>query len=352
MKKRTHKELFLEIIQKMNTYFEEKISIKDATEVYDYEISPYGYPSHQKFILGQAMTSHAFNQNIMDGKYKGYKNAPTVGEGFSHNLTPNYYITDSLAQSLFNTDTPDDFDLIKQTMSLDVLPLITVVFSNEFDLGDDVCANVKRLSILKKDTGISVQVHSGKQMSLVQYDLFIPMVKHDCCQLCATQQYFSENNLGDRIFYRALAYGLFNDHVTEEANETMEQCVIAFQKETLPKMYKFVINLLCLMTQEPEIISVQKSSTKYVSTNNKGFASQKINNVPNVHWLGADFTTRVQYSKKINTDPSDITRGKPKRSHWRRGHWHTISQGPGRLQKKLRWFQPVFIKGHKQEVTQ
>ena len=100
MKKRTQKELFLEIIQKMNTYFEEKISIKDATEVYDYEISPYGYPSHQKFILGQAMVSHAFNQNIMDGKYKGYKNAPTVGEGFSHNLTPNYYITDSLAQVL------------------------------------------------------------------------------------------------------------------------------------------------------------------------------------------------------------------------------------------------------------
>ena len=48
-----------------------------------------------------------------------------------------------------------------------------------------------------------------------------------------------------------------------------------------------------------------------------------MNNVPNVHWLGADFTTRVQYSKKINTDLSDITRGKPKRSHWRRGHWHT-----------------------------
>ena len=116
-------------------------------------------------------------------------------------------------------------------------------------------------------------------------------------------------------------------------------------------IYTFVINLLCLMTQQPDIISVEKSASKYVATTNKGFASKKMNNVPNVHWLGADFTTRVQYSKKINTDPSDISRGKPKRSHWRRGHWHTISQGPGRLQKKLRWFQPVFIKGHKEEAN-
>ena len=123
------------------------------------------------------------------------------------------------------------------------------------------------------------------------------------------------------------------------------------RKDTLPNIYTFVINLLCLMTQQPDIISVEKSASKYVATTNKGFASQKMNNVPNVHWLGADFTTRVQYSKKINTDLSEISRGKPKRSHWRRGHWHTISQGPGRLQKKLRWFQPVFIKGHKEEVN-
>jgi len=123
------------------------------------------------------------------------------------------------------------------------------------------------------------------------------------------------------------------------------------RKDTIPDIYTFVINLLCLMTQQPDIISVEKSASKYVATTNKGFASQKMNNVPNVHWLGADFTTRVQYSKKINTDLSEISRGKPKRSHWRRGHWHTISQGPGRLQKKLRWFQPVFIKGHKEEAN-
>ena len=126
-----------------------------------------------------------------------------------------------------------------------------------------------------------------------------------------------------------------NGQVEEKHIKNSKECVANFYYETMPKIYKFVINLLCLMTQQPELISVQKSSTKYVATSNKGFGNHKVNNVPNVHWLGADFTTRVQYSKKIDTDPSD-----------------TISQGHGRLQKKLRWFEPVFIKGHKQEVTQ
>ena len=55
------------------------------------------------------------------------------------------------------------------------------------------------------------------------------------------------------------------------------------------------------MTQQPDIISVQKSSTKYVATTDKGFGSHKVNNVPNVHWLGADFTTRLFSTLKRST---------------------------------------------------
>ena len=53
---------------------------------------------------------------------------------------------------------------------------------------------------------------------------------------------------------------------------------------------------------------MSRSSTKYVAASDKGFSSHKVNNVPNVHWLGADFTTKVQYSREIGSELIDISR--------------------------------------------
>ena len=73
------------------------------------------------------------------------------------------------------------------------------------------------------------------------------------------------------------------------------------------RFLSFVINLLCLMTHEPEIISVQSPPSKYtVVAKSKGFGSQKVNNVPNVHWLGEYFTTRVVDSKTKEGEPQDV----------------------------------------------
>jgi len=349
----TNREKFLFTIQEMNGFFSEssRISKKEAANLYDNEIAPYGYLSHQKFLLGQAMISHAFNQNVVNGKYKKYQNAPTTGEVFAKQLLPAYYITDSLAHSLFNTDIPSDNNFIGQIISLDILPMISIVFSNEFSLGEDVCSNLCRLSITKEEKQLSIQVFSGKKMGQACYAFHIPFVENGYDQLSAAREDFLENNIGDRIIFRSIAMDLCqNGGVGEKRIKLAEDCVKNFYIETLPKIYKFVINLLCLMTQQPELISVQKSSTKYVAASNKGFSSHKVNNVPNVHWLGADFTTKVQYSKEIGSELIDISRGKPKKSHWRRGHWHTILQGPGRLQKRMKWFQPVFIKGNKQST--
>ncbi len=348
----TRRGKFLFTIQEINRYFSEssRISKKEAADLYDNEIAPYGYPSHQEFLLVQAMTSQGFNENVLSGKYKKYKNAPTTGEVFAKTLTPAYYITDSLAHSLFNTDIPNDHNFIRQVTSLDVLPMISVVFSNEFSLGEDVCSNLCRLSIVKEEKQLSIQVFSGKKVGQICYAFHIPFVENGCDQLHAAKMDFLENNIGDRIIFRSLALAFHRGDVQEERIKNAEECVASFYYETMPKIYKFVINLLCLMTQQPDIISVQRSTSKYVATTNKGFSSQRMNNVPNVHWLGADFVTKVQYSDEGKSPSFEITRGKPKKSHWRRGHWHTISQGPGRVQKKLRWFQPVFIKGHKVEV--
>ena len=133
----------------------------------------------------------------------------------------------------------------------------------------------------------------------------------------------------------------------EWSHEAVEKCIERFLQEDLHKAYRFVINLLCLMTQQPDIISVQNAPSNhgFLLNSNKGFGSEKVNNVPNVHWLGENFTTRVVDSTSASED-TERTRGKPKKSHWRRGHWHTVLQGPGRTQKQLKWFRPTFIRGH------
>ena len=66
-----------------------------------------------------------------------------------------------------------------------------------------------------------------------------------------------------------------------------------------------------------------------------------------VTWIGKDFTERVIKIKPESDELLVRHPGKPKRSHWRRGHWHTILQGPKRKQRRMKWYQPVFIMGNR-----
>ena len=375
-KLKTSKDKFFYLVKRTNEYLVVggKMSDEQALSLWNKDMAPYGYPSYQKSLLTKALRVFDFNTcqilKMFEGiapDVKGEEGATATFSDFSLDMRyelngSNFYITDNLAHSLFNTDTPTDFSFIKEALTLDILPKINIIFSNDFKLNSKDNWFKKELHSIEikqvKDFGVDVSVNINKNSGSILQSFRIPLTKNDCCQLCETQKMYDESHRGAFNYaWNMAAYlnpenGMNNQNeYIESRKKGMEDVVSHFRKEALPDMYTFVINLLCLMTQQPDIISVEKSSSKYVATTNKGFASKKMNNVPNVHWLGADFTTRVQYSKKINTDLSEISRGKPKRSHWRRGHWHTISQGPGRLQKKLRWFQPVFIKGHKEEVN-
>ena len=375
-KLKTSKDKFFYLVKRTNEYLVVggKMSDEQALSLWNKDMAPYGYPSYQKSLLTKALRVFDFNTcqilKMFEGiapDVKGEEGATATFSDFSLDMRyelngSNFYITDNLAHSLFNTDTPTDFSFIKEALTLDILPKINIIFSNDFKLNSKDNWFKKELHSIEikqvKGFGVDVSVNINKNSGSILQSFRIPLTKNDCCQLCETQKMYDESHRGAFNYaWNMAAYlnpenGMNNQNeYIESRKKGMEDVVSHFRKEALPDMYTFVINLLCLMTQQPDIISVEKSASKYVATTNKGFASQKMNNVPNVHWLGADFTTRVQYSKKINTDLSEISRGKPKRSHWRRGHWHTISQGPGRLQKKLRWFQPVFIKGHKEEVN-
>ena len=55
--------------------------------------------------------------------------------------------------------------------------------------------------------------------------------------------------------------------------------------------------------------------------------------------LGKDFLSSKCYSTAESANHTDVI----KKPHWRKGHWHTVLHGPGKKERKLQWFQPVYV---------
>ena len=364
---------FLEIVDRVNhQVVASNASAENAIAWYDKEISPYGYPTHQSILMAEGMSMFHFNREIVKNQVKDKEGNLLLGEGFSdlspRNTVPNYYITDDLAYSLIETETPKD----GLNIDLEVLPLIKVIFSKKFDKINTISIRTNPTNNQKTqfggidEEGIAVRVNYTVPVEVcedtpdINIDFFIPFNGKGHCMLCDTRELFHEKLLEKNYFMVRVAShphknpdyfvakiqnNEFRFRWWEAKHETAVECVNDFIKNHMNNCYQFVVNLLCLMTQEPEIITVQSPPSKYTATKAVGFGSERVNNVPNVHWLGEYFTTRVVDSTAASED-TERTRGKPKKSHWRRGHWHTVLQGPGRTQKQLKWFRPTFIRGH------
>jgi len=364
---------FIEIVDRVNhQVMNSMASPENAVAWYDKEISPYGYPTHQSILMAEGMSMFHFNREIVKNQVKDKEGNLLLGEGFNdlspRNTVPNYYITDDLAYSLIETETPKD----RLNINLEVLPLIKVIFSKKFDKINTISIRTNPTNVHKTQfggidaEGIAVRVNYTVPVEVceatpdINIDFFIPFDGKGHCMLCDTRKLFHEKLLEKNYFMVRVASHTHKDpnyfvakiqnnqfrfRWWEAKHETAVECVNDFIKNHMNDCYQFVINLLCLMTQEPEIITVQSPPSKYTATKAVGFGSKKVNNVPNVHWLGEYFTTRVVDSTATSED-TERTRGKPKKSHWRRGHWHTVLQGPGRTQKQLKWFRPTFIRGH------
>ena len=125
---------FLEIVDRVNhQVVSSNASAENAISWYDREISPYGYPTHQSILMAEGMSMFHFNREIVKNQVKDKEGNLLLGEGFNdlspRNTVPNYYITDDLAYSLIETETPKD----RLNIDLEVLPLIKVIFSKKFD---------------------------------------------------------------------------------------------------------------------------------------------------------------------------------------------------------------------------
>ena len=115
----------------------------------------------------------------------------------------------------------------------------------------------------------------------------------------------------------------------------------------LKNHFRTVVNLILLMNQQPDIITEEYIPSKIVPLQKK-YKVQSDIKPRAICWVGKDFTTRVVKLKpKQDEDMLIVTGNKRKlRPHWRRGHWHTVLKGAKRKERKMRWYQPVFVLGN------
>ena len=111
--------------------------------------------------------------------------------------------------------------------------------------------------------------------------------------------------------------------------------------------FKTVVNLLLLMNQQPDIITEEYIPSKIVPLQKK-YKVQSDIKPRAICWVGKDFTTRVVKLKPKQNEDILVVSGNTRkvRPHWRRGHWHTVLKGKNRKERKMRWYQPVFVIGN------
>ena len=114
---------------------------------------------------------------------------------------------------------------------------------------------------------------------------------------------------------------------------------------TIFNQKSILVNFILLLNTQPDILTEEYIPNSTLQ-GRKSFKPSNEESKSPITWVGKDFTQRIIKTKPKTDEILEKNTGKPKRSHWRRGHWHTILQGPKRKQRKMKWFQPAFIVGN------
>lgn len=117
-------------------------------------------------------------------------------------------------------------------------------------------------------------------------------------------------------------------------------------KELVENQFNIIVNMILLMNQQPDI-EVEYMPPSITIPVQRGFSKPEVFKPRPITWVGKEFSKRIVKIYPKTDDLLTKQAGVPKRSHWRRGHWHTVLQGPKREQRRMRWFEPVYVQGKK-----
>ncbi len=225
--------------------------------------------------------------------------------------SPAYYLKDDLCNSLINTNI-DNLELTENP---------NIVNPSFFLLNSNKVNEIKYSFIECHKWGIN----DSRDMLInpkYKFDVYVNFV------IEPNKIYYYAFNWKNLKIFKILQFTEVEDHIIQDH-------------------FKTVVNLLLLMNQQPDIITEEYIPSKIVPLQKKYKVQSEIKPRA-ICWVGKDFTTRVVKLKpKQDEDMLIVTGNKRKlRPHWRRGHWHTVLKGAKRKERKMRWYQPVFVLGN------
>ena len=151
----------------------------------------------------------------------------------------------------------------------------------------------------------------------------------------------------DKILYFAFSWKDLKMPKFSEMNKLRKDPYSEEEIRCFEDQFHTVVNLLLLMNQQPDIITEEYIPSKVIDIQKK-YKVQSPIKPSAICWVGKDFTRRViKLKPKMNEEDFVISGNTRKiRPHWRRGHWHTVLKGKNRKERKMRWYQPVFVIGN------
>ena len=225
--------------------------------------------------------------------------------------SPAYYLKDDLCNSLINTN----IDKLELTEKPNIInPSFFLLHSNKIN-------NIKYSFIEFNKWG----VNDSKDMKMDQkyiFDVYVNFV------IEPNKIHYYAFNWKNLKISRLIEFKEVEDHIIKDH-------------------FKTVVNLILLMNQQPDIVTEEYIPSKIVPLQKKYKVQSEIKPRA-ICWVGKDFTTRVVKLKPKQDEDMLIVSGSKRklRPHWRRGHWHTVLKGAKRKERKMRWYQPVFVLGN------
>ena len=150
----------------------------------------------------------------------------------------------------------------------------------------------------------------------------------------------------DKILYFAFSWKDLKMPKFSEINKLRKDPYSEEEIRCFEDQFHIVVNLLLLMNQQPDIITEEYIPSKVIDIQKK-YKVQSPIKPSAICWVGKDFTTRIVKLKPKIDEKDFVISGQTRKvkPHWRRGHWHTVLKGKNRKERKMRWYQPVFVVG-------
>ena len=277
-----------------------------------------------KITRGQFLYKYKSPQNFYSWQdlAREHINCPHRNKQYIYN-SPAYYLKDDLCNSLINTNTDN---LVLSERPNIVNPSFFLLHSN--NINDIKYSFIECHKWSLKNSKLDEEPESHSQI----FDVYVNFVVDE-----SKIYYFAFNwkNLKMPKFGDELIGNHVNRPNTKKEVEYYEQ------------QFSTVVNLLLLMNQQPDIITEEYIPSKVIDIQKKIKVQSPIKPSA-ISWVGKDFTRRVIKIKPKMDEKDFVISGNTRKikPHWRRGHWHTVLKGAKRKERKMRWYQPVFVLGN------